>query len=314
MSEQIPERRFEAAEKHITQFQVDENHTFTIPKRANSSELGVMVKEVEKQHKYDSNPISIPKNQDSTIIDIGATYGIFSLYMASQHPRSTLYAMEPIPLTFECLCRNVENSSFSNRIHTIRAGASEGSSEPQVFHYYPVSPGSSTLHPEDKDFLSNYNRHLQWEVLKRFMWQASRILFFICCILLYPLRFTIFGPQPASYAFKLGLGKRILVRCPMKSISKLIKEKNIKQVDLLKIDVEGGELQVLKGIEKKDWSKIKQIVVETRDFKEWLQNVETLLKNKGFKITKTAVDYGINKDWRIPIDMKTYVINAVRSK
>ncbi|CAN0151235.1 unnamed protein product, partial [Ectocarpus sp. 13 AM-2016] len=36
----------------------------------------------------------------------------------------------------------------------------------------------------------------------------------------------------------------------------------VDKIDLLKIDVEGAELDVLLGIEQQDWPKIKQVVAE----------------------------------------------------
>ena len=50
------------------------------------------------------------------------------------------------------------------------------------------------------------------------------------------------------------------VECQLTTISAVIKEYNVKVVDLLKIDVEGSEELALQGIEDHDWEKIKQII------------------------------------------------------
>ena len=48
-------------------------------------------------------------------------------------------------------------------------------------------------------------------------------------------------------------------RCAMTTVSALISEHSLKRVDLLKIDVEGAELDVLRGIDQKDWPTIRQV-------------------------------------------------------
>ena len=45
----------------------------------------------------------------------------------------------------------------------------------------------------------------------------------------------------------------------MTTVSALISEHSLERVDLLKIDVEGAELDVLRGIDQKDWPTIRQV-------------------------------------------------------
>ena len=44
------------------------------------------------------------------------------------------------------------------------------------------------------------------------------------------------------------------------AVSGLIAAHGLKRIDLLKIDVEGDELQVLQGVAQQDWDSIKQVV------------------------------------------------------
>ena len=46
--------------------------------------------------------------------DIGANVGVYSLYCASQHPGSQVYAFEPMPKNFIRLLHNVELNGFTN--------------------------------------------------------------------------------------------------------------------------------------------------------------------------------------------------------
>ena len=55
---------------------------------------------------------NIPKN--STIIDIGANIGVFSLYCSKSN--STIYAFEPVPVNFDLLVKNIESNHLENKI------------------------------------------------------------------------------------------------------------------------------------------------------------------------------------------------------
>lgn len=68
----------------------------------------------------------------------------------------------------------------------------------------------------------------------------------------------------------------------MKTLSEVIREHDIRSIDLLKVDVEKSELDVLLGIADQDWSKIKQVFVEIDDWNHHGEKIISLLKNHGF--------------------------------
>jgi Methyltransferase FkbM domain len=53
--------------------------------------------------------------------------------------------------------------------------------------------------------------------------------------------------------------------CPVITISDLISQEQLRRVDLLKVDVEGMELAVLRGIAPQHWPLIRQVVAEVHD-------------------------------------------------
>lgn len=72
----------------------------------------------------------------------------------------------------------------------------------------------------------------------------------------------------------------------MRTISDIVCNHNIQQIDLLKVDVEKSELDVLLGIEEPDWEIIKQVVIEVHDLDNRVKKITTLLKEHGLsKIT-----------------------------
>jgi len=57
---------------------------------------------------------SIPYN--STVIDIGAHIGTFTLQAAKAHPLNCIYAYEPLPTNFKILKKNIQSNNFNERI------------------------------------------------------------------------------------------------------------------------------------------------------------------------------------------------------
>ncbi len=59
----------------------------------------------------------------------------------------------------------------------------------------------------------------------------------------------------------------------VRPLSSVLDELGIDHIDLLKVDVEGAELEVLTGIEERHWPLIRQAVVEVE---RWQQNRDTV--------------------------------------
>ena len=62
---------------------------------------------------------------------------------------------------------------------------------------------------------------------------------------------------------------------------------SISQIDLLKIDCEGNELNVIDGINDEHWPIIKQIVIEVNDINGRFNYIHEKLTNSGYKIKVT---------------------------
>jgi nonribosomal peptide synthetase DhbF len=68
----------------------------------------------------------------------------------------------------------------------------------------------------------------------------------------------------------------------LRTISEVIAEYQLPRIDLLKIDCEGAEWEVLRGIAAADWPKIQQVVVEVHDHDGRADQVRALLSSHGF--------------------------------
>ena len=76
--------------------------------------------------------------------------------------------------------------------------------------------------------------------------------------------------------------------CPITTASALIDRHGIDGIDLLKVDVEGAELEVLEGVTGHDWSRIRSVVVEVQDVDGRLGAIDTLLRDYG--LTELTVE------------------------
>jgi uncharacterized protein (UPF0216 family) len=86
-----------------------------------------------------------------------------------------------------------------------------------------------------------------------------------------------------DYMFSRTIKNAERVTCQLRTLSEVILEHQIRQIDLLKIDVEKGELDVLLGIAEQDWFKIKQVVIEVHDTNNRVATITDLLKSRGLQ-------------------------------
>ena len=74
------------------------------------------------------------------------------------------------------------------------------------------------------------------------------------------------------------------VTCPVRRLSEVIATEKVERIDLLKIDVEKAEHEVIAGIDERDWTKIRQVVVEMHDREARLEHFTDLLERQGFNL------------------------------
>jgi len=79
--------------------------------------------------------------------------------------------------------------------------------------------------------------------------------------------------------------------CSLKRLSDVIRDEEKAghlpagcPLDMLKVDVEGAEFQVLKGVDEEHWNRVQQVVVEVHDIDGKLEQMCQFLRDRGFKV------------------------------
>lgn len=222
--------------------------------------------EVFIEQQYIRHGITI--NEGDCIFDIGANIGLFSLFMSNLQKNVKIFAFEPIKPIFDVLQANVSLHSIPN-ISLLNYGLSSNNNSVQLFTFYPNMPGNSTIRPLEK-------------IEQRDVMDA------------------VLNQDMVEYLFQSEES-----RGELRTLSSVINQLDVNSIELLKIDVEGEEYEVLKGLKSNDWSKIKQVVAEVHDTEGRLDKVEALLKRNGFNIT-------VERNSLIPATLNTFNLYAVR--
>jgi Methyltransferase FkbM domain len=94
----------------------------------------------------------------------------------------------------------------------------------------------------------------------------------------------LFSPLLLRFLDRITEGQE--VECSLVTLSAVMREYRIETIDLLKIDVEGAELDVLNGIAAADWPRIRQISMESHTSDGRADDVISLLTTRGFVVSK----------------------------
>lgn len=240
------------------------------------AETDLLYKEIFLDDTYTRNGIEVKPG--ATVFDVGGNVGMFSLFMNHLTGGDvTTYAFEPMPAVFRVLKANLEKYSRAgeNNLHPMQFGLSD-SDQHVEFDFHPNMSLWSTA---DSDFDAERAKRFDRDIAPGLKGGDNVIARMCPHFILVPL---------VKLLFKY-LGKVEKVPCHLRLMSDIIEEENVSNIDLLKVDVEGSEMAVLRGIRDEHWGMIQQVVLEVETFK-LVDEVSVILKKHGFEVSSRATE------------------------
>jgi FkbM family methyltransferase len=249
----------------------------------NQLEAEFLVKDVALYLKH-----GIELTAGAVVFDVGANIGVFSASVFQRLSGDVrIYAFEPIPPVYETLHLNAEEV-FGNSVKALPFGLSNRNGQIS-FSYFPQMTVWSSSH-RNPESVSEEKKRLR-EVLYRSIRSA----------VIYPhLQFASEITVNHAVGSLLKMVSAIeTYKCTVKRLSSIVEEEKVERIDLLKIDVEGAELDVFEGIDQKHWPIIRQISLEVDDYQNHEPMIRELLESRGFRVIsiqdhiQSAGDFGM---------------------
>lgn len=197
----------------------------------------------------------------ATVFDVGGNIGLFTVFVHHTYRDVATYTFEPAPPLFEILRFNAARHGGDCKLFHCGVGARRRTAE---LTFYPFSSGMSSFYG---------NAEEEREVLR---------------IVLENQRRAGHGEIDAVLAdadqFLDARFTESRFTCPIVPLSEVIRDQGVEAIDLLKIDVQKSELDVLYGLEPRDWPKVRQIAMEVHDLDGQLEVARELLAERGFNV------------------------------
>jgi amino acid adenylation domain-containing protein/non-ribosomal peptide synthase protein (TIGR01720 family)/FkbM family methyltransferase len=228
----------------------------------NNAETDLTYQEIFLDQLY--NKYGIELGPQSIVFDVGANIGMFTLFAGIHLPGSTIYSFEPIAPVFESMSLNAK--LYNVHAHVFNFGFSDVAGEAEMVYYYNNTASSGLYADVDKE------RNVGKAVLRNSKKYAA----------LSNAQIEELVDEGARYSRH---------QCRLETLAGFMSVHQVDRIDLLKLDVEKSELNVLRGLDKAGWQKIRQIVAEVHDMADNIAQVEGLLHENGFSFVRDQPEF-----------------------
>ena len=230
----------------------------------NHNETTYLYQEIFEKGSYLRHGITLPDG--ACVFDVGANIGMFTLYVQQQCPSARVYAFEPVGE----LCA------------TLRANSQLLGGGVKVFDH-------GLWGAEQEIEFTYYERYTMMSGVKAYADAAAEV----AVIKSYLRQEESHGENGAGELLAQAeelLAGRFEARseqCRMRRLSEVIREESVDAIELLKVDVQRAELEVLRGIDEEDWTRIRQVVMEVHDEDGGAgrcEEIRRLLADRGYRV------------------------------
>ena len=198
-------------------------------------------------------PPEISLSGEDVVVDVGAHIGMASLFFLLEFPGVMVYALEPAPVPYAALTANLERFGGRVRTDSRGLGAEPGT---RSFVYYPGAPGMSGFHADPGRDVRRMGEHLE----------ARGV------------------PHAGVERMLARRGRHEQLAGVLTTLSAVIDEAGIEEVALLKLDCEGSELDVLRGVADHQWRAIRQVAAEVEG-EERCRLISAVMTRHGMAVT-----------------------------
>lgn len=249
----------------------------------NAFETRVLYHEVFESDAYWRNGLRLSPGE--VVFDVGANIGMFGLAVAARFPGVVVHAFEPMPRVYPALVANARRCDAA-RIEAHAYGLGKASGK-KLFAFDPRFTFASSAHVRDlASLLPGRSGPGGW---REAVVEDFRITGLLDDGVLGESVKRMLSSTPSAAAFFAGLVLRRavsarLVRAEVKTLTEAVAAIAPDRIDLLKIDVEGAELDVLTGIAAPTWPLVRHVVVEVHDVAGRVERIRSLLEEQGFEV------------------------------
>jgi hypothetical protein len=271
-------------------------------------EARVLYREIVTEQTYARHGITLPEG--ACVFDVGANIGLYAVHVARTVRGARIRAFEPIAATFAVLQRNL--AEHAPGAHAVQAAlAAAGGTA--IFDVDPFSSITTTMTPAAVTGAAAASAGIG-------AWVTAGLLDLeradprpltraLAGGVRHPVSrpFVIAGGAVTGLAMELR--KRMCRRrqaCALRTVSAELAASGFASVDLVKIDVEGAEEEVLRGIADADWPRIRQLVIEVHDADGRRDRLAAGLAGRGYTVTQDR------EDWELHALMGISTIYAIR--
>jgi FkbM family methyltransferase len=223
------------------------------------AEVEFFYDDIFRQRVYLRHGITL--DDGACVFDVGANIGLFTLFVQLSCREPEIFAFEPAPPLFELLRLN--SARLGGDVRLFNFGVAERRRR-ATLTFYPNSSGMSSFHADPAE-----ERQVLEALLNNQLEEGRsgmrELMEHVDDLLEERLRRELFEAE-------------------LRPLSEVFRSHRVERVDLLKVDVQKAEVEVIAGIEERDWGRIRQIVLEVHDLDGRVEEMRGLLERRGFAV------------------------------